>query len=228
MPPLNDILILADAGWLKLLFVVVFFLIWLFNNLVGDQAKGRKARGGARPGQPRPPQVPAGEQPPAQQQLVGEIEEFLQRAKRKRQEKQERTKRRQAVRVEKPQSPPERKPPRRLVAAESDLPDTPAEAVAAMSASVQQHLDTSDFASRASHLGDEDIAKDDAERAAHLQEVFGHQVGRLADTSKPTATAPPSAAPQGAAVTPLAALLANPQSLKQAIVLREILERPPF
>lgn len=228
MIPLSAILMLADASWLKLLFVVVFFLIWLFNNLVGDQAKARKAKGGMQAGKPRPPRIPEGGETPAHQQLTGEIEEFLKRANRKRQEKQEKGKRRAVVNVEKPKSPPVKKPVSRLSPSEPDGLQSPAEAVAAMAESVKQHLDTSDFAARASQLADADISKDDAERAAHLKEVFDHQVGRLADTSttKPTSTS--TAAPQGAAITPLAALLANPQNLKQAIVLREILDRPKF
>jgi hypothetical protein len=228
MPAFHDIPMLADAGWIKLVFVVVFFLIWIFNNLIGDQAKARKARGAGRAAQPRPPQVPEGDRPPAKQQLVGEIEEFLQRANRKRREKQEKSNRKQAVKGEKSAPPPVKKPVRRLAQLSSDNQESPAESAVALSESVRQHLDTSNFAARASSLNDDDIARNDAVRAAHLKEVFGHQLGRLSDTSTPGAAADPPAPPAGAAITPLAALLANPQSLKQAIVLQEILNRREF
>jgi hypothetical protein len=221
----HDLLIFADAGWLKLVFVVVFFLIWLFNNLVGDQAKARKAKAAGRPAQPQPPQIPDGDRPPEQQQLAGEIEEFLKRASQKR---QDRSKRKQSAKVAKPTPPPVKKPTRRLVSTQDNEPQTQTQAAFTVADSVRQHLDTSDFIVRASGLADEDIAKDDAERAAHMKEVFGHQVGRLADTSGPKAAAAQPMAPAGAAITPLAALLANPQSLKQAIVLQEILNRREF
>jgi hypothetical protein len=61
-----------------------------------------------------------------------------------------------------------------------------------------------------------------------MKEIFGHQLGRLADTSTPGAGTNQATAPEGAAITPLAALLANPQSLKQAIVLQEVLNRREF
>lgn len=213
--------IFADAGLIKLIFVAVFFVIWIINNLIGEKAKARKAKPLVRPAAPLNPDAPPAERAPPQPQLVTEIEEFLKRANRKRQEK---AKRKQPTKVAKSAPPPVQKPPRRLVPSQFEEPSalTP-DAVVTVAESVRQHLDTSDFSARASQLADADIARDDAERAAHLKQVFDHQVGRLADTSAQQAS---PATKEPAAAASLAALLANPQSLKQAIVLQEILNRP--
>jgi hypothetical protein len=91
-------------------------------------------------------------------------------------------------------------------------------------------LDTSGFDERASQLTKVGQAQEAME--SHLQQVFGRQVGNLAAeaTRTPPATQDdPDAKRQGdplANAGQLAAMLANPQSIRQAIVMNEILTRP--
>jgi hypothetical protein len=90
-----------------------------------------------------------------------------------------------------------------------------------------QHLAHSDFARRASQLGEE-VGLADEHLEAHLHEKFGHRLGRLAKKPRPIPQQPaPSATPRPPiAALSVAEMLRNPQSLRNAIVLREILDRP--
>ena len=220
-------LLAADFGWVKIVFLLVVFVVWIFNNLLGDKlkAKGRPQRPQIPPPQP---DLPEG-QPASQPQLVGEIEEFLKRASQKR---QERTRRKQPAKVVVKSVPPALSTPsRRLVQSGADQQGFEVSQRGSVAEHVQQHLDTRQFADRAAHLADEDIAKSDDVREAHRKQVFDHKLGRLADTSTaaapaPTVAANPTDAEVAAAAVGLATLLSNPQNLKHAIVLNEILTRP--
>jgi hypothetical protein len=102
----------------------------------------------------------------------------------------------------------------------------------AVSAHVKKYLDEKEFDQRASKLGG-DVAAADTKIEQHLKEVFGHGISKLA--AKPGETAsPPTPQTAGifqdaalpAAGAGLVALLNNIDSLRQAIVLNEILQRP--
>ena len=222
-------LLAADFGWVKIVFLLVVFVVWIFNNLIGDKlkAKGRPQRPQIPPPQP---DLPEGQQPAGQPQLVGEIEEFLKRASRKREERTRR--KRPAKVVEKPVPPAPATPSRRLVQSGADQQGFEVSQRGSVAEHVQQHLNTRQFADRAAHLADEDIAKSDDVREAHRKQVFDHKLGRLADTSTAAAPAAPAAAiaptdaEVAAAAIGLSTLLSNPQNLKHAIVLNEILVRP--
>ncbi len=162
-----------------------------------------------------------------QQPLVGEIEKFLLRANQRQQEK---SRRKQPPKVVVAAVPPRSsKPARRLVQASNEDQGFEVTGSGSVADHVEQHLDTRAFAERAAHLVD-DVSKNDAEREAHRKQVFEHKLGRLTDTSTAAAASPAAGEPSNtevaAAVVSLASLLANPQNLKQAIVLSEILSRP--
>jgi hypothetical protein len=224
----DQIVLVAAIEWVKFILVIVFVLIWIFNNFLGEKVKA-KPRPLQRPQVPPPqPDVPAADPPAGQQQLVGEIEEFLKRATQKRQEK---TRRKQPTKVVVKSAPPATsKPARRLVQTSTEDQGFEVNVGGSVAEHVQQHLDTREFTTRAEHLVD-DMAKGDVDREAHRKQVFEHKLGRLADTST---SAPESAAAAAeaskpdltAVASPLAAILANPQNLKQAIALNEILSRP--
>jgi hypothetical protein len=86
---------------------------------------------------------------------------------------------------------------------------------------VEQHLDTSRFAERAGRLShlqqtvEQDIG-------AHVRSKFDHQVGTLA---KQGAAAGDAAAGPNVAAE-IAAMLSDPASIRNAIVLQEILSPP--
>jgi hypothetical protein len=100
---------------------------------------------------------------------------------------------------------------------------------------VRRRMDTSEFQQRSARLGAE-VAQADDQMDARLQQKFGHEVSRLAAQPGEAAVAPvidESALPAGPlpGVTPLAsstlaAMLADPDNVRQAIILSEILKRP--
>ena len=97
---------------------------------------------------------------------------------------------------------------------------------------VTRHLDTSSFDERASHLG-ENVDRSDDRMETHLQDVFEHQLGQLGTQ---TSAASDSVLDDDDAETKkkkpaiqagtIAEMLRDPQSLRNAIVAREILTRP--
>jgi hypothetical protein len=94
---------------------------------------------------------------------------------------------------------------------------------------VKSYLDASEFKRRTASLAD-DIAEADEKRVEHRQEVFGHQVGQLA-AAEPAAVSPKAALAEASSAgsvpaLDLAAILARPENLRQAILLQEILQRP--
>ena len=239
-------LLLADANWFKVIFFLVVFIIWIINNVLND--KNSKAKRAAKRAAAEPERVPANRaqaNPVAEAgqstapQLNTEIEEFLQRANRKRAEKSQRRSAKSATKATPAAAAVEPPVRRRLVeslksADQSSLPSRTGRADGSFVAP-----DLSNYDGGPSRLLDDDILKDDAERQARFQQTFQHQVGRLADTSLGNVpgqtTGPQSAgtsaqgpAPAVAATAniPLAALLSNPQNLQQAIIMQEILHRP--
>ena len=95
---------------------------------------------------------------------------------------------------------------------------------------VRQHLDTAEFSRRAGSLAQVPRHVNEAIES-HLQQVFDHQVGRLASQPTVTAEEPPAAPPPqaqfGLAAAGLLPLLADRDRLREAIILTEIL-RPPL
>jgi len=87
---------------------------------------------------------------------------------------------------------------------------------------INQDLNTSRFQRHARELGEE-VVHAESHFEEHLHSVFDHQLGRLGEGSAPK---PGEAGIPATAAAGLAAMLADAQSLRQAIVLSEILSRP--
>lgn len=87
---------------------------------------------------------------------------------------------------------------------------------------VRDHLNTTEYADRASHLGEE-VGEADERLEAHLHEAFDHQLGSLKhedlDPIKDEKSSENSL--QG-----LRQLLRSKSALRNAIILREIIDRP--
>ncbi len=86
-------------------------------------------------------------------------------------------------------------------------------------------VNTAGLEQRAEHLGEE-VALADEHMEAHLAQKFDHQVGSKGLSESTDATA--SAVVLAFDSETLAAMLANPTSLRHAILLSEILARPRF
>lgn len=235
---IGDALMLAAIGdILGILVPIVFFIIYVLNQLLsakgGRQQPGRNpkrqpGRPAERPMQPAQPQrKPKG----GAAQLNTEIEQFLKRASQRRGQQPARARAASAPPVPKP-APKSFPPPASGPAKEKPADVVPIEKrdFDEVAASVQKHMGTERFESRAAHLGDDVVEVDDAIEQ-HLQKVFHHRLGKLGGETA-------SASEQGADVqtvvvtdapSPAAAfaqLLRTPQGMRQAIVVSEILTRP--
>lgn len=219
--------LLADADMLKLIGLIIVGLIYLINHLLGGaNAKGGPQRRGLKPEQrpaarPRP-RAPA-PRPQAQSTMSDEVNAFLRRAAEKRG---------QAARPAAP-PPPLDAEPRRLVASLDDTSfsgSRPAEigppTGSGVAEYVQQQLGNREFDE--SHLSQ--VGQVESQFAAHTQQVFQHSVGHLAAQSAAAADADAAPSPTAPPANPVAetvgALLADPRSIRQAVILNEILDRP--
>jgi hypothetical protein len=203
--------LLADGNFVEALIVVSLVVITAIARLVAGVR-----RAGPPAGAPRVPRPPGAVQ--------NEIDEFLRRAARRRAGQD---------------------PVDAVVVAQNPEPalnaevveEGPGEAVGdRVVLQVQQYMDTSDF-SRRSAQRDEGEAQADEQRDQRLQQVFGHDVGRLSQKPGETAAPPERADLSGvaelsaglgvstAAIAGLATLLSDPDSIRQAIILSEVLQR---
>lgn len=191
--------------WLKVIVMVVFGMIYLINHIVGAAGKAQRKQGRPNPPAPRPAGRP---------EMQDEVAEFLKRAAEKRG-------------ASKPAEPrpqqPRRPAPVEIVEAHAveELPTS------RFPQTVQHQVDNRELAQRAAHLTHVD--RTEAAFQAHMQ-VFDHSVGRFTEAPATlTAAAAGEAGPQSASTPPseiFAALLADPQSLRQAVILNEIMVRP--
>lgn len=236
------ILFAADWIWLfKIGGIIVVGLIYLINNLIQAANKVQRRpppRPETRP-DPRMRPRPAGRPSPQD-----EVAEFLRRATEKRAAKggdgRSAEPRRAAAgepvdprilemraAAEKRQAAgrPPAAPPIEIVDARAvnELPS----GRWPKSQTVETHVDTRQLAERAEQLMQVD--RGDAAFEAHMQ-VFDHQVGRIHEAVSPApgdATQPGASAEATPALRDVfAGLLADPQSVRQAIVLNEIIQRP--
>ena len=225
-------LLAADVwGWIVPVVVIAIYVISHLWNLIQGQQPQQQ-----RPNQQRRPRGPQGERPlPGQPQqpaaaeqthLNTEIEQFLKRANERREQKS----RRATEHSEAPNGPIQRQPrPTMAVDVEQPVERTDFNSV---SSSVERHLGMRSFDKREELLA-EDIDQADEDMELHLQQTFGHRVGTFDTASSRDAEDPqrinlrPSPTDDHPAVAlALAGLLVNHASLRQAVLLKEILERP--
>ncbi len=198
-----------DIVWLVM--VILFFIgpaVW--KVLAGSQQK----------------KAPPANQPPRMQQQAGrpaaadvddEISQFLRSAAERRGQPQEQA-RQQQRRQQKPR--PAERPVEAAVVEDEPSGRRVAE-------HVREHLSNKEFTERASQLGRQ-VSRTDDRVEERVHEVFDHQLGAIA--KKPTrapafAESGPSEVPITAAAG-LAAMLSNTDSIRQAILINEILTRP--
>ncbi|HEY4312740.1 MAG TPA: hypothetical protein VGN12_25040 [Pirellulales bacterium] len=201
----------ADVEWLRFLVPAVMFAVWVLNRLLGGEspaARQAKARQQARVNPPPPPAD--------KQRVDDEVSEFLRRAAQQRSG--------HTTRTPAPAMPPQppsvvRKPgsaeARRAGAAvaETTQPsNTPRTLAPTLSASIGSR-----------HLGGvqpKEVEQAEAAMQSHLTQVFGHNVGSLGDVQ--TATSELADVPADR----VSALLRDPQTIRDAIIVSEILRRP--
>lgn len=254
LPALNVALFAAD--WTDIIVPVVVFVIWLINQIAGvkkgpQAPPGRPAPKPQQPAQPaagqrglmdeveqflkdarkamEQPKQPPARNPPPVPKPQQRPPQPAQRAQQKPQQKPK----------QKPPKPPKQQAGGRVPLSEQvglrskleqrDRED--AERGSTVGDHVRQHLDTSRFEERAGRLShlkqtvDRDIGD-------HVRSAFEHQIGTLGSQSSTRTDA------QGAAMTTddsatgpnsvvqIVAMLRDPQSMRNAIILQEILSPP--
>ena len=200
---------LLAAGDIETLVKIgALFLFFLLPALGRMLAKGKQA-------QP-PAGAPARPQRPVPPQVADEIGEFLRRANEHRAAEQP------PPQPAKPKPlPPVQQPVRAEVVAEVPVGTQ-------VNEQVKKYLDTQSFSRREEALGKE-VAQADQEIDQHLHQVFDHSLSRLETVVGETAAAavePPEVADAATFATGLLALVTSPDSLRQAVILSEILHRP--
>lgn len=235
---MNDAILLADADlWIKVIGGIIVALIYLVNHIFGAAGKAPQRRQG-RP-EPRPDARAARPRPAVaggRQDTQDEVAEFLKRAAEKRSAARSPEPRaaqdkvdpriaemRAAAQQRRPVVRPANQPAAEIVEARAveELPSN------RWPSPMQPQVGNRDLTERAGHLAHAD--RGDAAFQAHMQ-LFDHQVGRISESPvKPPPGEVQDAGPQTINAPPnevFAALLSDPQSLRQAIILNEIIERP--
>jgi len=210
--------LLAQGELIGILIMILVFVVPAILQALNKQAQRQKGPPGRRP-----PARPAVGKRPAAGDVEAEIEEFLRRAAQPR-----------GVQPPRPAARP-------AMAQLAGGPRGPGEVArdrpvgVGMAEHVQKYLDRDEFQRRAAELGGQ-AARTDQQTERHLQQVFGHEVSHLADVPGESAAVPQVEEPGEAddrirefpttAAAGLAALFSDATSIRQAIIINEILQRP--
>jgi type IV secretory pathway VirB10-like protein len=197
-------LLAAGIDWIEGLLPLAFVAFWIISqiiNVIRSVAGGGRQEPAAR-GPQRPPAVPKPPRPAADPRadLERQIEEFL---------RGPRPTRAEPARSPTPAAPKpvavRPKPPR--------PPAAPRPAPATTSRATERQVGSLDAASSV---------------AAHVQDAFAHDLGHLpaplASTTRAEDSSPTT--PASSRADEIARLLRSPATVRQLIVLREVLERP--
>lgn len=190
------------AGWDDLigwLVVLLFIIVPAIGQLLTKLRHAPPAAGG-RPQQPAPVTV----------EVTDEIEVFMRRVLGRQGEEETPQIFNEPVSVEQP------------VEAEAVVEEPDGERVVAH---VEQYLDAQGFSNRADQLGDE-VGQADEKLEQRLRRTFDHKLGQLETTAiGPSAETAAVELPSTIAIG-WAAMLSNNDSVRQAIILSEIIHRP--
>ncbi len=198
--------------------VIVFIVLRLVFTQMGEAKKQAEApRPAQRPRPPAPPQQPG---QPNQRDLRSEVDEFLRRSRGLPEQRPE------------PELVLAEEPPARPTGREgwAQQQADPLEKARQEAATVgehvtrrMRHLEESQLAENAAHLGAE-VALADDKVQARLDATFKHPLGRIAQQEQ----APEEVVvePREFSVNQIAAMLASPEGIRDAVILSEILNRP--
>jgi hypothetical protein len=208
-------ILLADGEWVKLIVPLVMFSIWAMNRLFGGEspaAKQAKARQQARANPPPPPAD--------KQRVEDEVSEFLRRAA------QQRT---SAGHTRTPQPPPQpptvqRRPPaptQKEIAAAAEA-ERAAARPRTLTPTISDPLGQRALAERT--VDAKEVVQAEVAMQSHLSQVFSHKVGTLAGNQ--VATAAPAGQTSSEPAAEVVELLRDPHSIRDAIIVSEVLRRP--
>ena len=215
---------LIAAGIGDVIGILVFIVIGLLSvagQIMNKAREGRQNAGPPPKPRPRPQPQPGQQKGP----LANEIDQFVRQAAQRRAEGGGRP-------VAQRQGGRPQPAPRRPAAAQPLVEAVPVELLEPMgdeSGSVADHVRTHLASKRVGTLSsrtlESEVDQADEHLEEHVHDVFEHKLGQLSSTSgessrKSGASIPPTAA------AGMAAMFADPASIRQAIILTEILQRP--
>jgi hypothetical protein len=218
------------AGWeeaIGVVVVIVFILISFLGQLLGKLREGRRAQ----PKGPRGPQAQGPGRPGGRDALRDELDEFLRGAKARRPANQPQAARQPAPRPAAPRPPERRRPTQDVVAVE--VIEEPRDA--GVADHVRRRMADEQLRQAHPAVGG-GIARAERQADSRLHQLFDHGIGSLVgaagESGGPVQPIEAGSLEYGIAPVPitvaagLAAMLAHPGNLRQAIVLSEILQRP--
>jgi len=166
--------------------------------------------------------------------MARDIEEFLRRAAERRKKAQQGGgggQQQQRPPAQRPTPPPPRQTisERDIVPARVAFPEQQPHSIGEESIDehVRRHIDVSDIVEHVDHLA-EDIEQADERMDAHLDEVFDHEVGSKLGSGKGATDELKRATRSNKATSGLLKMLQDPASVRQSILIAEILKRPDF
>ncbi len=173
--------------------------------------------------------------------MKDEVEEFLRRVAQMRAqaEAQGRGQQPRPAPPRPPQKPAQTPPPARLVPAQQPAPTSqplPVEVVDAELADTADRFgqrirrdlrESEQIAEHTQHLGKE-VDGTDTKMQAHLHEVFDHKLGQLKSSSAATALVTADRTANELSLDHIRRMLGSPQSVRDAIIMSEVLRRPDF
>lgn len=167
--------------------------------------------------------------------MARDIEEFLRRAAERRKQAQQGGGQQRPPARPKPQQPPPRQLTERdVVQPRQERPARPLpsnQPVPVGQESVAEHvkryLDVSDIVEHVDQLGDE-VEQADERMEAHLDDVFDHDIGKLSAKKKKSVTdeVPGRTSDGNILAKSILQLLQNPKTIRQSILIAEVLKRP--
>jgi len=212
--------LLADGEWATYVFFIVSFAVYVLNKLFGGEA-AKKGQQRPRPAPLSPPQPP-----PERQRVEDEVAEFLRRATQSKESRSSTSppappKPSRAAQEE--PAPVRRLSPKRDVDAPlyDDEPPTPRGPMTPSTLGQKK----APAAKRSSAARAKDVDQADEAMEAHIHQARDHKVGDLT-SSAPTATSDQQPATGENRALSVGELLRDPHSIRDAIVVSEILRRP--
>jgi hypothetical protein len=171
--------------------------------------------------------------------MKDEVEEFLRRVAQMRAQAEARGQQPRPAPPRPPQRPAQTPPPARLVPAQRPIAASqpvPVEVVDAELADTADRFgqrvrsdlrESEQIAEHTRHLGKE-VDGTDTKMQAHLHQVFDHKLGQLKSSSVETSLETAVRTANELSLDHIRRMLGSPQSVRDAIIMGEVLRRPDF
>ncbi len=198
----DPLLLAADFGdFIWVIAMIIAFVVWVYNQIKkANEDAAKKAQQAPQPDVQPLPRTAQADAPSRRQQLPRKRPAIGQAGER----------------------------PARASA--QGTPDDPWAKPEPVASHVRRHLDTQDFEQRTGSLGQ--LSQLDTDVDDHVQQGFDHTVGTIVDQGAATEAEEAAATAGGAlavsAAVGIADVLADPDSLRNAIILQEILRQPKW